>query len=240
MKPQLERILESRVPTLALKLEHGNLASCLGTWRSSCAKGIDILNRRMVKLESIDPGECPNLCLVEVHDAHSVSVGFHYWSRVPMKFGWAHKVPICRKTRRVGYVPVNNSLGECQIDLRSMLVSRTATMVHADTGVTMVKPRAFRDTMPDELISLQRMWGVGAGGPMPQYATCLLCSVESGSDLHTCPICMLTMHSDCAVSNALSWSISGVGETTPGSIPVGWKLCPFCALAARHDRVLWL
>ena len=212
-------------------------------WMHHCTEGVEILNSRLSAQASVKLGVGTNLCLAAVHDDHESSsvIGFYYWSRMCTKFGYAHKVSVDRRTKIVDYVPANNVFAKVpQVDLRAMITSGKATLIHADVGVAIHKPTIYRQVMPERMLRLHRMWGCGGGGSLARDANCFLCSKDTaacGSEMRTCPICMLTSHVACAERLA-ECCISGkstVPALLPESTPVSWRLCKICCVQLKFE-----
>ena len=168
-----------------------------------------------------------------------------YWSRVAAKFGLAHRVSIDRRTKVIDYVPVGNVFLKVeQIDLRSLIRSGGATLLHSDCGVTMHKPVMYREVMPTGMLRLQRMFGCGATDAVPFGVTCVACGGEASGDSadkrlswFSCPLCMLTAHIGCNTVSALAdagvLATCSIACLEPLALPPSWRLCALCQVFCK-------
>ena len=102
-----------------------------------------------------------------------------------------------------------------------------------DIGVLMLKaPRAEREPAPAHVHQLQRMWAViqSAADQISLQQTCHFCGgAESGTDLRTCALCMLTSHNACAEQRSTSTQFSFSKDTLlPEDLFGDHNVCAIC------------
>ena len=202
-------------------------------WLGNAAHGRNVLEERMQHINAGTAiGASGEMSLVEVAEGESRSVQFIHWISADTRLGQISEIDDEGGVKCV--MPFKIIAGGLKIDTPPAIYD--GAIVHPAVHVKNKRKRkGARDKVPQNILTLQRMWGVaiaqrfgGIRGPMDVIPKCHVCKGTPHFDepdgdavARQCSLCLLPYHLECALmaSEHCSPALEILGQFPAGVLP---------------------